>query len=174
MHLSAELLQQIEGIKLRHVPHRTAPQLVQALEAGDVDLVFETMPAVLRQIQAETRRAIAVTTRGRFPGLPNVPTLAKAECATSTFILVRRGVPCQDPGGHCRQEERRVAATATDPDVARRALDIAFVVRSSTPSETQKYLEQEVRRWRQVVEARGVPQQQPLRPDSTMVTMQAV
>jgi tripartite-type tricarboxylate transporter receptor subunit TctC len=78
MHLSAELLRQIEGIKLRHIPHRTAPQLVQALEAGDVDLVFETMPAVLGQIQAGTRRAIAVTTRARFPGLPNVPTLAES------------------------------------------------------------------------------------------------
>jgi tripartite-type tricarboxylate transporter receptor subunit TctC len=52
-----------------------------------------------------------------------------------------------------------VAATVKDPDVARRALDIAFVVRSSTLAETQKHLEAEVRRWRQVVEARGVPQQ---------------
>ena len=160
MHLSAELLQQIEGIKLRHIPHRTAPQLVQALEAGDVDLVFETMPAVLGQIQAGTRRAIAVTTRARFPGLPNVPTLAESgvrDFDVSSWYAV--AFPARTPAAIVDRMSAAVAATVKDPDVAKRALDIAFVVRSSTPAETQKHLEAEVRRWRQVVEARGVPQQ---------------
>jgi tripartite-type tricarboxylate transporter receptor subunit TctC len=160
MHLSAELLQQIEGIKLRHIPHRTAPQLVQALEAGDVDVVFETMPAVLGQLQAGTRRALAVTTRQRFPGLPNVPTLLESgvrDFDVSSWYAV--AFPAKTPMAIADKMSAAVAATVKDPDVAKRALDIAFVVRSANPIDTQKHLESEVKRWRQVVEARGVPQQ---------------
>jgi tripartite-type tricarboxylate transporter receptor subunit TctC len=160
MHLSAELLQQIEGIKLRHIPHRTAPQLVQALESGDVDLVFETMPAVLGQIQAGTRRAIAVTTRERFAGLPDVPTLSDSgvrDFDVSSWYAI--AFPAKTPMVIVDRMSEATAAAVKDPVLAKRALDVAFVVKSSTPAETQKHLEAEVRRWKQVIEARDVPQQ---------------
>jgi tripartite-type tricarboxylate transporter receptor subunit TctC len=160
MHLSAELLQQTEGIKLRHIPHRTAPQLVQALESGDIDLVFETMPAVIGQIKGGTRRAIAVTTRGRFPDLPDVPTLMESGVRNfdvSSWYAV--AFPAKTPMPIVDKMSAAIKAAVSDPVLAKRALDVAFVVGSSTPDEAQKHIQSEVARWLRVVESSGVQRQ---------------
>jgi len=160
MHLSAELLQQTAGIKLRHIPHRTAPQLVQALESGDVDVVFETMPAVIGQIKGGTRRAIAVTTRERFPDLPDVPTLMESgvrDFDVSSWYAV--AFPAKTPMPIVDKMSLAVKAAVGDPALAKRALDVAFVVGSSTPEAAQKHIQSEVARWLKVVETSGVQRQ---------------
>jgi tripartite-type tricarboxylate transporter receptor subunit TctC len=160
MHLSAELLQQIEGIKLRHIPHRTPAQLIQAMQANDVDVVVETMPAVISQIKGGLLRALAVTTRERFPDLPDVPTLAESGVKNfdvSSWYAV--AFPAKTPMPIVEKMASAVQAAVKDEALRKRALDIAFVVKSSTPSETQKHLQSEVARWRQVVQSSGVPQQ---------------
>src|SRR5262249_47615301 len=72
-HLAAELLKQTAGIDMLHVPFRTSPETTSALLGRQVDVVLETVSAVLGQVQSGQLKALAVTGKDRFPAVPNVP-----------------------------------------------------------------------------------------------------
>src|SRR5262249_31400069 len=72
-HLSAELFMQIAGIKMVHVPFRTSPEVISAVLGGQVHVVFDTVSALIANVQSGELKALAVTGKDRFPALPNVP-----------------------------------------------------------------------------------------------------
>jgi tripartite-type tricarboxylate transporter receptor subunit TctC len=97
-HLAGELLQELAGMKLQHVPYKgQAPALTELL-SGQVDLMFSALPAALPQIENGRLRALAVTGARRSAALPASPTLAEAgvkgyECAPVFGLLAPRGTP---------------------------------------------------------------------------------
>src|SRR6201987_1260199 len=72
-HLTAELFRQTTAIDVLHVPFRNSPEAITALLGKQVDVVFETVSAVLGQVQSGQLKALAVTGRERFPAVPDVP-----------------------------------------------------------------------------------------------------
>ncbi len=72
-HFTAELFRQTADIKVLQVPFRTSPEAFAALLGGQVDVLFDTVSAVLGQIQSGALKALAVTGKDRFPAVPNVP-----------------------------------------------------------------------------------------------------
>ncbi|TMJ93384.1 MAG: tripartite tricarboxylate transporter substrate binding protein, partial [Alphaproteobacteria bacterium] len=69
-HLTAELFRQTAGIDVLHVPFRTSPEAIAAVLGKQVDVLFETVSAVLGQVQAGELKALAVTGKDRFPAVP--------------------------------------------------------------------------------------------------------
>jgi tripartite-type tricarboxylate transporter receptor subunit TctC len=64
------------GVEMTHVPYRgTAPALTD-LVAGQVQMVFCTIPSALHHVQAGALRALAVTSAARVPTLPDIPPVA--------------------------------------------------------------------------------------------------
>ena len=77
-HLSMEMLKTEAGLFLVHIPFNGAPPAVQATAAGDVHAVMSN-PTTLLPVAATGRiRLLAVTSRERWPALPNVPTVHEA------------------------------------------------------------------------------------------------
>jgi tripartite-type tricarboxylate transporter receptor subunit TctC len=76
-HLSIELLSNIAGISMVHVPFRGLAAAQTSLIAKEIDLVFDT-PSVVPHVKAGTFRALAVTTQQRWWELPDVPTTREA------------------------------------------------------------------------------------------------
>jgi tripartite-type tricarboxylate transporter receptor subunit TctC len=74
-HLSAELFKYMTGSFIVHVPYRGSAPALQDLLGGQIDLMFDNLPAALPQIRAGGIRAVAVTTLTRSAALPDVPTL---------------------------------------------------------------------------------------------------
>ena len=74
-HLSAELFKFMTGTFILHVPYRGSAPALQDLLGGQIDLMFDNLPASIAQIRAGTVRALAVTTLTRAASLPDVPTL---------------------------------------------------------------------------------------------------
>ena len=76
-HLAGELFRMLAGIDLVHVPYRGgAPALVDLL-AGQVQVLFDPIPASLGYIREGKLRALGVTTVGRSEALPDVPAVAE-------------------------------------------------------------------------------------------------
>ena len=75
LHLTAELFKSSTDISITHTPYPTALESVDALLAGEVDVVFASLSAVLGQIQSRTVKALAVTTRRQSKTVASVPTL---------------------------------------------------------------------------------------------------
>ena len=67
-HFTGELFRQTAGIDILHVPFRSSPEAISAVVGKQVDVLFDTISAVLGQVQSGQLKALAVTGKDRFPG----------------------------------------------------------------------------------------------------------
>ncbi|WP_231973652.1 Bug family tripartite tricarboxylate transporter substrate binding protein [Variovorax sp. HW608] len=77
-HIAAEMFKEAAGVDIAHVPYKGSGPALVDLVGGQVQLSFDTLPAVIGQIRSGKLRALAVTSAQRNPQLPEVPTLAEA------------------------------------------------------------------------------------------------
>lgn len=77
-HLLGEILKTKSGGTLTHVPYRGAAPALQDLLAGRVDMIFDAVVVSTPFIKSGKLKAIAVASKTRFAGLPQVPTTAEA------------------------------------------------------------------------------------------------
>jgi tripartite-type tricarboxylate transporter receptor subunit TctC len=76
-HVTGEMIKQLAGVEITHVPYKgTGPALTDLL-GGNVDMTFTTAPPLLGHIKAGKLRALAVTGNVPLPSLPDVPTTSK-------------------------------------------------------------------------------------------------
>lgn len=98
VHLAAEMLKSMAGIRMVHVPYRGSPQAITGLLGGEIALTFATMPPALPMVQAGKVRALGITTAQRIRAAPAIPTLQEAglkdfELVLYSGILGPRGLP---------------------------------------------------------------------------------
>src|SRR5665213_3684951 len=72
-HFAGEMFKQIAGINLVHVPFRTSPEAINAVLGKHADVLFDTVSALIGQVQGGQLKALAVTGKDRFYAVPNVP-----------------------------------------------------------------------------------------------------
>ncbi len=77
-HLAGELFKMQTGVIMAHVPYKGGGQAIVDVIAGHVQVGFINILEAAPQIRAERLRALAVTTAGRSPVLPNVPTVGES------------------------------------------------------------------------------------------------
>ena len=77
LHITSEMIQHRAGLQLVHVPYKSGPQVLADVAGGQVDLGI--LPLTLAQafIRDGRVRAYGVTSKARWPGLPDVPALAE-------------------------------------------------------------------------------------------------
>ena len=78
IHFAAEVFAANTGIDIVHVPYKSGAPAVAGAVAGEVPMVFMSLPSVWPQVKANRLRAIAVTTAKRSSFLPDLPTVAEA------------------------------------------------------------------------------------------------
>ncbi|MBK7473562.1 MAG: hypothetical protein IPI73_25950 [Betaproteobacteria bacterium] len=96
-HLSAELFQQLAGVKLLHVPYQGGGKLVADVMSGEVPLSFISVSPILPLVRAGKLNLLAVTTPSRAVFAPNAPTVAESlpgfATATNFFVLAPANLP---------------------------------------------------------------------------------
>jgi tripartite-type tricarboxylate transporter receptor subunit TctC len=78
MHMASEMLKEVTGIRMNHVPFAGSTPALNMLLAGQIDLMFADVPNALPHIRARTLRPLAVANQSRLPVLAQVPTTAEA------------------------------------------------------------------------------------------------
>ena len=91
-HFAGELFKQIAGVNLLHVPFRSSPEAINAVLGKHADVLFDTVSALLGQVQSGALKALAVTGKDRFPAVPNIPAAANPACSPAT--MSRPGMAC--------------------------------------------------------------------------------
>ena len=77
-HLEFELMKSMGGFDANHVPYKGSAPALADLLAGNVVLLFDSIPSSLPQVRAGKLRGIAVASSRRSPVLPDLPTLSEA------------------------------------------------------------------------------------------------
>lgn len=159
-HFAAELLNEKAKIDLRHIPYKRSPNAIAAVESGEVDVLFETMPAVLGQIQGHAVKPIAVTSAERFPGLPDLATVKESGLAdyavSSWYALVG---PAGLPKAVVAKLNAAVADILRNEDFRERVLKAAFVPATPiSPEAVGTHVASAVAQWRKIRQTAGIPQ----------------
>src|SRR5262249_8983000 len=81
VHLAGELMMQLTGTRMTHVPYKGIAPAMAAMLGGETDLTYPSVLSAMQQVKSGRLRALAVAGSGRYPGLPDVPTAAEAGLA---------------------------------------------------------------------------------------------
>jgi tripartite-type tricarboxylate transporter receptor subunit TctC len=159
-HLAGELLSKMAGVNLLHVPYRGDAASITAVLAGDIPFVIAPATAVLANIKAGKLRALATSGGQRWPGLPELPTVAEQGVAGYD---VRSWAGLMAPAGTPRAIIDKLNAETLKalklPNVRARLEEIGGETRGSTPEEMKAMVSSEVQRWTQVINDAKIPKQ---------------
>lgn len=151
--LIVELFQQDTGVKLLHVPYRgTQPALTDVM-GGQVSVMVPDLTIALGLMQAGKVRAYGVTGDKRSAAAPDVPTLAEAGVsgfnAVQWFGLV---APAGTPPDVVKKLHDAAVKALNDPEVKARYAKLAMTADpSASPEAFNKFVQEESKRWGQVV-----------------------
>lgn len=152
-HMAGALLAQQAGLNMVHVPYRGESAAMTGLLGGEVDLVLVAPTTTVQHIRSGKLQALATTGPSRWPGMPEVRTVAEQGVAqfdvrSWTGLLAPAGLP--KPLTERLQLDVRKALA--DEAVRSRLEEITGgEVRASTPAELQATMQADLKRWTQLV-----------------------
>lgn len=147
-HLAGEVLAQMTGTKLLHVPYRGAGPAMTAVVAGEVQFTFGSGPSSLAFTKAGRVLNLGVTDSQRAPNLPDVRTLAEQgvpgyDVTSWGGIVAPAGIPQE-----VRARLTRVLKEmADDAEFRKLALDNGMVPAYMASNEFETYVASERARW---------------------------
>jgi tripartite-type tricarboxylate transporter receptor subunit TctC len=160
-HLSLSKLAKEARIEISHVPYRGLAPSLNDLLAGNLDLIFDGIPAIVPHVREGRLRALAVGSAKRVtyvPGLEAVPGMAELLPGTDMdmefwyCISVPAGTP---PAAVRRLHEATVAAART-PAYAEKLLPLGFsAVTDESPEAFTDFIRRQDPVWRDLVAVSG-------------------
>jgi tripartite-type tricarboxylate transporter receptor subunit TctC len=155
-HLSGELFKTMSGVDIVHIPYRGGALAVTDLIAGQVQMMIDVMPNVYPLAKDGRVLGIAVSTAQRFPGAPELPTIAESglpgfESSAWDGVLAPAGTP---PPIVARLNAAIRAALA-DTELAQALEGRGARVVPGTPEDFARHIAASTLKWAQVVKASG-------------------
>lgn len=156
-HLCGELFKRMAGIEMTHVPYRGAGPALNDLIPGRIDMMFNTMGAMLTQVRGGQIRGLAVTTPQRFYTAPDLPSVAESGVpgfdVTGWYALA---APAKTAPEIVRKMSADAVAAVRDPAVKQRLEFLGVGVIGSTAEEMAALLQSETERWGPIIKAAGI------------------
>jgi tripartite-type tricarboxylate transporter receptor subunit TctC len=155
-HLAGELLKSLAKIDIEAIPYKGGAPAITDLLSGQIPLSFNNGPESVGQLNAGTVRALAVTTAGRAPFLPDVPSIGETVPGYDTEVWWG----LLGPGGMPRDLVDKinhdfVAALNTD-EVKQRLLKLGASPIGSTPQAFDAKIHADYEKWGPIIQAAGI------------------
>jgi tripartite-type tricarboxylate transporter receptor subunit TctC len=159
-HLAAELFKQVAGVDMLHVPFRTSPEALSALLAKNVDVLFDTVTALLGQVEGGQVKALAVTGKDRFPAVPKVSAAIESGVVPGYDVTTWYGLfgPKGMPKPVIAKLNKTLNEILEESVVRERLTKAGVVVKSSTPEAFDAFMADEFAKWAKVRVAAGLEQ----------------
>jgi tripartite-type tricarboxylate transporter receptor subunit TctC len=156
-HLAGELFKTETGADIVHVPYRGQGPAANDLLAGELQVMFPSVPDTLAFIVSGKLRALAIMSDRRLKLLPHVPTTVELGWPKliSSFwagLYTTAGTP------HSVVERlnRELVQIVRSPGFAGRVEPLGFEARAMTRDEFVQFNADEIKRWGQIVRGLGI------------------
>ena len=147
LHLTGELIQQMSGIDLVHVPYRSGPQVLTELAGGQIDLAV--LPVALAQpfVLEGKVKALGMTSRQRLAALPQTPSLSETPALRNLEVEAWQGLlaPAHTDARIVKRLADEIAVLQADLEMSRKLTEAGFKPMRMGHLQFLAYLEQEKR-----------------------------
>ena len=151
-HYSVELFQVRTGTSAVHIPFKGGSLSTAAVVSGEVDFSFANMTDALPQVEGGTVRGLAVTSLGRSPYFPNLPSVH--ETVVPNFLVETwNGImaPAKTPEPIIRRLAEVLNKMADDPEVKEIMRKSGASTVKSTPDQYRAQIQQEIAQWKPLI-----------------------
>ncbi len=151
-HLAGELFNSMAGVKTVHIPYKGQGPALTDLVAGQVQMLYSSIPSVIQQVRNGQLRAIAVGSAQRLPSLPDIPTLSESGVpGYEAYSWVGLVAPANTPTDIVKKIHRDVSEILKDKEVADKLNQQGALPVGDTPEEFAVYIKNEIAKWGKVV-----------------------
>lgn len=155
-HLSIEMLKQMTGVKVTHIPYKGGGPSMVALVSGETDLVFGTGPVVSPQIKSGRVRGLAVTTARKSSAFPDLPTMTSIYPGFESDNWYAMFFPAGTPKPIIDKLNAEIVKALKAKDIQefmpREALDPV----GSSPEELHANFRREIARYAKIIQAANI------------------
>ena len=156
LHMSGELIKEMTGIQIRHIPYKGRAQFLPDLVSGRISMAFDNLVSALPLIQAGEIRAIGITSLRRSAAAPDIPTIAEQGLpgfeAVSWFSLVG---PAGLPIAIQTRLSRLTKEVLMQPVVQSKLRASGLEPAPNSPTELARFIDQEREKWTGIVKKSG-------------------
>jgi tripartite-type tricarboxylate transporter receptor subunit TctC len=159
-HIAGEMFQVMAGVKLNHVPYKSAGPAINDLLGGQIPLMFGPSPAVMPMVQAGRLRPLAFTGLKRSTQLPSLPTVdelgIKGYEATGWYGIYG---PRDTPKAIVDRLSTAVRQLVQMPDTRERFAALNLEPIGSSPEEFAQFLKQDLQKYAEIAAKAGIQPQ---------------
>lgn len=156
-HLSMELLKQLGGFDMQHVPYKGGVPAITDTIGGQVPVMYADLVAALPHIKAGKLRAIAIGSPQRVAMLPDVPTIA--EQGFKGYDAVSWGgllAPAGTPKAVVERIAGEVRQILADKEIQEKLLNAGAIARFQDPAQMGQHVQQDYAKWGQLIRDKGI------------------
>jgi len=153
-HVASELLAQMAGVKLTHVPYKGEAIALNDVLGNQVPVMFGNLPTLLPHIRSGKVRAIAVSSLQRSEAAPDIPTIAESglpgfEALTWFGVFA----PASTPRPIVDRLLNDINQTLADPATRSKLQAQGLTVMGNHPDQFRAYMKTETVKWAKLVES---------------------
>lgn len=157
-HLAVELLKMMSGIDIVPILYKGGGPAMLGLLQGDVHMMFDNMQTLTPLVKSGKVKALAVSSKSRAPGLPQVPAIHETLPGFELYSWYGFLVPAKTPPAIIRTLEQAVAKVLAMPDLKERFAALGVTAVGNSAGEFTAFYRAETEKWGAVVRAANIKQ----------------
>jgi len=155
-HMAGELFKAMAGIDVVHVPHKGSSEARTSVVSGQVEMMIDAITTMAPMAKAGRVRALASTGKKRSNVTPETPTVSEAGVAGyEATIWLGVMAPTGTPKPVIDRLNAEISKIASHPDVRKIWQEQGAVPMTLSPTEFDRYLNEDIAKWAKVVKFSG-------------------
>lgn len=157
---AAKLFNRRADLGLVEVPYRSAAQMTQDVASGINQVMISSIAAARSVVDAGKVRPIAITSKTRFRGLPDLPAVSETLPGIAIDGFFGIVAPAGTPADIVARLNREIAEYLKGPEIQQRLISFGLATEGAgTPESTAQFIREEQDRWRALAQELGVEPQ---------------
>ena len=154
--LSGELLKQIAGINMVHVPYKGSAPAITDLIGGQIDAMFESLVTATSYIRSGKLRLLAVTSERRMKNFPDAPAMNEVVPGVSGGAWFGISAPTKTPPEVAQRLESELQTILNTPDIQSRLIELGMTPLPLVGADYVSFIQDENRKWGPVIRAGSI------------------
>ena len=160
-HLAGELFRTQANLIAQIIPYNGTPAVINALRGGQVDAVVEILGPLKPQINAKAVRLLGVMGANRPKDMPQIPVVRELSGLSNFNVSSWNALaaPAKTPKNVVDRLQTELVKILAEPEMVQRLAGFNVQAQSSTPGQLAQLLDSDIKRWTEVIQKAGIPQQ---------------